>query len=392
VKVSFVVPRYGLEIRGGAEQAIRLLAEHVVSLLGWEAEVLTTCAVDPRTWADEYAAGTVELEGVQVHRFRSAAGRDPGFDKFSEQVMLNPYRAPLRDQERWIDLQGPRNPAVIDAVASTDADLVVFSPYLFYPTVHGLPKVARRSVFHPAAHDELPIRMPIFRPVFGAAGALVYYSMGERRIVEQRFPVASTPQLVLGAGVDEGDGDAEATRAALGLGDRPYLVYVARIDNGKGTFTLAEFFAAYKRRHPGPLALVLAGRVIDEPPAHPDVILPGEIDETTKWGLLRGASALVQPSAYESFSFILMEGWLAGLPALVNGRSDVLREHCERSGGGLWFDGYASFEVALDRLLADDGLRARLAAGGRRYVETHYRWPALVERYRTFLEGAAARA
>ena len=30
-----------------------------------------------------------------------------------------------------------------------------------------------------------------------------------------------------------------------------------------------------------------------------------------------------------------MEAWLEGTPAVVAAGSDVLREHCERSGGGL---------------------------------------------------------
>ena len=52
-------------------------------------------------------------------------------------------------------------------------------------------------------------------------------------------------------------------------------------------------------------------------------------------------------------------------------------------------DGYASFEVAVDRLLADDALRTALGAAGKVYVDTHYRWPALIGRYRSFLESLA---
>ena len=43
MKVAFVVPRYGEEVRGGAEGAARSLAEHVVADLGWEAEALGRC-------------------------------------------------------------------------------------------------------------------------------------------------------------------------------------------------------------------------------------------------------------------------------------------------------------------------------------------------------------
>ena len=40
-------------------------------------------------------------------------------------------------------------------------------------------------------------------------------------------------------------------------------------------------------------------------------------------------------------------------------------------------------------LLADGGLRAQLGTAGKAYVDTHYRWPTLIERYRTFLESMA---
>jgi len=392
MKVAYVVPRYGLEVVGGAELGARMLAERLVSQLGWEAEVLTTCALDTRTWADEYEPGTVDLNGVSVHRFRSEAGRDQGFERFSRRVLADPARATVADQERWIDLQGPVNLGVVEALARSDADVVVFYPYLYHPTVRGLAAAGARAVMHPAAHDEQPLRLPVMGPVFTGARGLVFQTWGERRLVEGLFPVAATRQLVLGLGIEEGPGEPVAARSALLLGDRPYLVCVGRVDDGKGTGMLARFFAAYKARRPGPLGLVLAGPVIDQPVAHPDIVLAGRVDDATKWGLLRGAVALVQPSAYEAFSLVLVEAWTAEVPVVVNARCLATREHCERSGGGLWFDGYAHFEAVLDRLVSDDQLTTTLAGRGRAYVDTHYRWPVLIERYGVFLEAVAARA
>jgi glycosyltransferase involved in cell wall biosynthesis len=80
-----------------------------------------------------------------------------------------------------------------------------------------------------------------------------------------------------------------------------------------------------------------------------------------------------------------MEAWSAGTPVVVNARCDVTREHCERSSGGLWFDDYAKLESVLERLMADHRLRAELSRQGAGYVERHYRWPVVIERYRAFL-------
>jgi len=383
-----VVPRYGADVVGGAELGARLLAEHLVALAGAEVDVFTTCARDHRTWADHYPEGTTVEAGVRVHRFRSASGRHPDFDRRSAEALANPTAADRATQERFFVLQGPVCPAALDAAEASAADRVAFYPYLYHPTVVGVPRLRRRAVLHPAAHDEAVLHLGVFDEVLTAPAGLVLHSESERRVVERRAPAAALlPQLVLGLGVDgPAPGDEAAARAALGLGERPFLVCVGRVEATKGTTLLVELFARYKERRPGPLALVLVGPPGEDaaPPAHPDVVVAGRVDEAVKWGLLRGAVALVNPSAYESFSFVVLEAWLAGTPVLVNAWCDVTREHCRRSGGGLWFGRYADFEVALDRLLAEPSLRAALAARGLVYAQ-EFSWPTVVERYCRFL-------
>jgi glycosyltransferase involved in cell wall biosynthesis len=390
--VAYVVPRYGAEVVGGAELGARLWAEHLVAAGSGPVEVFTTCALDSRTWADEYEPGTTELHGVTVHRFRSRSGRHPRFGELSDRILPAAVRASPAEGEQWIDWQGPVCPDALDAAEASTADVVVFYPYLYWPTVHGVRRLGRRAVMHPATHDEPPTALPLFQEVFAGPGGFVFQTPGERRLTERLFPAAaSLPQAVVGLGVCDGEGDAEGARAALGLGDRPYLLCLGRVDDGKGTGMLARFFAAYKQRRPGPLALVLAGPVHDRPPDHPDVLLTGPVHEEVKWGVLRGATALVSPSPLESFALVLLEAWVGGVPVLVNGACAATVDHCRRSGGGLWFDGYGTFEAAVDRLSADGWLRVQLAQAGLAYVDRLYRWPLLVERYRQFLASVAAR-
>ena len=392
MKVAFVVPRYGPQVNGGAENAARALAEHLVSGPGWEVDVFTTCAVDAMTWADELEPVTEDIGGVTVHRFRSRAGRDAAFHDYSGPLLARVADATPDEAERWIDLQGPICPDVVTAAAESDADIVAFYPYLYYPTVRGLRLVGGRGVLHAAAHDEAPIRLPVFEDVFRSAAGLVFHTYGERRLVHHLFDVAQKPQIVLGLGVDAGRGDAQQSRTELGIGDRPYLCCVGRVDDQKGCGTLWRFFLAHKERHPGPLALVLAGQVVDRPPDHPDLIVPGPIDEATKWGLMAGSVALVSPSAMESFSLVVVEAWLSGVPVLVNGRCAATVEQCVRSGGGLWYSRFAEFDVALSRLMADRRLRDGLAQRGRRFAERNFSWPVVLRRYEQFLEGVNVRA
>ena len=106
---------------------------------------------------------------------------------------------------------------------------------------------------------------------------------------------------------------------------------------------------------------------------------------------MRDALVSISPSALESFSLVVVEAWVDRVPVLVNGSCGATREHCERSGGGLWFTSFPEFEASLHRLVADAGLRAVLGTRGRDFVDTHFRWPVLVARYDTFLYSVVER-
>lgn len=395
MRVAYVLPRYGEEIVGGAEYAARIFAERLVHLTGWDVEVFTTCAVDHLTWADELPPGDSDLNGVTVHRFPCRPSRLDAEPEFVRRVFDDPAGTSMADAERWIDLQGPTSPELLDALGDAVADLAVFKPYLLHPTVRGVHRVSCPSVMHPAAHDEPALRLPVFDPVFAATGGFVHNTHEERRLVERRFRVAEHPAIVLGLGVDAPPDDELETlpRPAIdGLDDRPYLMAIGRVESGKGTVLLARYFSEYKRRHPGPLALLLVGPSRDQTPfEHPDVVLTGVVDEDTKWRAIRHATALAAPAPYESFCMAVTEAWAARVPVIVNGACPVTVGHCRRSGGGLWFDDYPSFEAVVDRLTGSEELRARLGERGRHYVDRHYRWPYLMERYRDFFREMANR-
>jgi glycosyltransferase involved in cell wall biosynthesis len=390
MKLAVVTPRYGREIAGGAETAARLLAMRVAARDGWRVTALTTCARDATTWTDDYAPGRESIDGVEVHRFPVSGPRHRDFDALTDVVIGRGRRVRSDEEEAWLLAQGPIAPGLIDAIAQSDADVIAFHPFLYHPTVAGLPLVARRSVLHSAAHDEPALRLPMYRSLFARAAGLAYWSDSERHVVERRFAVASKPAVVVGLGVDAGSGAADAARAAVGLDDTPYLLCLGRVDDGKGAHLLAELFARYRERRPAPLKLVLAGPVVHAPRTHPDIIVTGTVDEPTKWGLLRGALALASPSAFESFSIVLMESWTVGTPVLVNARCEVTTEHVARSKGGISFGTYAEFEVAVDRLVGDAALRTALGGFGRSYVEANYRWPDVIDRYTNFLAGVGA--
>jgi glycosyltransferase involved in cell wall biosynthesis len=391
VKLVFVTPRYGTEVIGGAETAARMLAERLCLRPGWEVEVLTSCALDHLTWENTEPAGTTVVNGVTVRRFPTASKRTLDYFELDGKLRVAPQAASLADSRQWVALNGPMCPGLVDAVAASDADVIACYPYLFATTVDAIAVSPAPVVLHPAAHDEPALYLSAFRRSFRDIDGLVYHTRAERDLMEDVFHVGARPQVVLGLGVDDPAGGGRPGGDVLGLGDRPYLCYLGRVDEHKGCGMLADYFAEYKERNPGDLALAFVGPVSARAPDHPDIVVTGTVSEADKWDILAGAQVMVTPSAYESFSLVVLEAWTLGVPVLVNGACAATMEHCARSGGGLWFDSYRSFEATVDRLACDARLRAALGDAGRRYTARNYLWPAIIDRYTAFLTGVVAR-
>lgn len=393
MRLTFVVPRFGEDVLGGAERFCRDLALRLAER-GHDMTVVTSCATSYSTWDNELSPGLSRDGGVTVHRLEVDRPRVTSLFNTIHDRVLEPMSCPPAPvlQEAWMRAQGPwlpELPAVLASLASR-TDVMAFFPYLYATTWLGLRAAAGRTVtiMHPCAHDEPPLHLPIFDGLLRLPDAYAFLTPEEQALFESRVgrPV---PAIVVGSGVEGPDG-----RARLPTVDdaTPFLLFLGRVDPAKGTNELYDFFVTYKDRRPGPLRLVLAGEPVVPLPPHPDVDVVGSVPESEKWDLYRRARVFVVPSYFESFSLVLAEAWLAGVPALVQRRSAVLAGQTRRSRGGLAYAGYAEFESMLDRLLADDDLRRRMGDAGRRYVLAEYQWDKVLARYETFLDEVLATA
>jgi glycosyltransferase involved in cell wall biosynthesis len=433
VKIAFVVQRYGTEVLGGSEYLCRLVAERLAPR--HQVEVLTTCARDYITWANEYPEGTDRVRGVTVRRFANARTRDlQEFNAYSDWIYSNSHGR--HEEIEWLKLQGPWSPSLIEYLQRHHGayDALIFYTYLYAPTVLGLKVDPARSVLVPTAHDEPAIRLGIFKDVFSLPAGIIYNTDAERRFVRANFHLRALAEEVVGIGVElrrghveepdgarsqEADGPVEVEvsedpeedgwyneesptfrshLAEKGATFRrrhrlhgPLLLYGGRIDAGKGCEELVEYFSSYVRDG-GEGTLVLMGVKMMPIPEEPFIRFAGQLSESERLQALEAATVVVVPSPFESLSIIALEAFASGTPVLANARSEVLVDHCRQSNAGLYYANRDEFVECLRLLLTDDRLRDGMGRNGREYVRRNYRWDIVIGKYERVLAKVRAAA
>jgi glycosyltransferase involved in cell wall biosynthesis len=388
LRVALVVQRYGLEVNGGAELLCRRVAEHLAPY--HEVHALTTCALDYVRWKNHYPAGTEELNGVTVHRFKVDRPRRAWrFRRLTRRILSG--SRPFFDQLEWMRQQGPISTPLFDHIQEQRAafDVFVFFTYLYPTSYFGLQLVPEKAALVPAAHDEPFLYLDLFRPLFHLPRFLIYSTDPERELVERTFDNTYIPAAVVGTGIDvPQDIDAARFREQYDL-PQSFVLYVGRIDNAKSCPELFDYFLRYKQGRPGDLKLVLMGKAVIPVPDHPDIVHVGFVPEADKFDGIAAASALIVPSRYESLSMVTLEAWHLEKPVLVNAACEVLRRSCLQSQGGLWYDDYSDFAAKLDRLLEQPELSRQLGRQGAAYVAEKYNWSIVERKYLEILKQVA---
>jgi glycosyltransferase involved in cell wall biosynthesis len=111
--------------------------------------------------------------------------------------------------------------------------------------------------------------------------------------------------------------------------------------------------------------------------------------------LLATADFLVCPSLHEPLGNVVIEAWSAGVPVVAtasDGPAGLIEDEVsgllvplpDQPGGGP-----RALAAAIERLIRDPGLRARLARAGRRIYEAEYTEAAVTARYRSLFDRLA---
>jgi glycosyltransferase involved in cell wall biosynthesis len=385
MKLAVVVQRYGADINGGAELHARYIAEGLARHA--DVRVLTTCARDYITWRNEMTPGRDTVNGVPVERFPVRRERDlKDFARRSTRVFTS--RHSLHDELAWLDSEGPLCPRLIERLhrSGDEFDFVLLFSARYYQAYHGARALPDRAVLVPTAEREAAIALSMFGPIFRGVRAVMYNSPEEQAMIARLTGNEDVPGVVVGVGSDvPEDVSGQRARQKFGL-DRPYLIYVGRIDANKGCAELFDYFVKYAARSEQPLDLVLIGTPVMPIPDHPRVRHLGFVSDADKFDAIAGAIALVMPSYFESLSMVALEAWALGRPVLANGRCDVLVGQSVRSNAGLYYANAAEFAAAAERLQADEPLARAIGRNGQAYYALHYAWTVVEAKYLAMFE------
>ncbi|MFN8468648.1 MAG: glycosyltransferase family 1 protein [Caldilineaceae bacterium] len=253
-------------------------------------------------------------------------------------------------------------------------------------TIHDLAFLFYPDAAMPSLHRYLNVVVP--RSV-RRADALVADSQHTARDLNEQWQVPLERITVVQGAVDHAHfrpvGDPHqlaVVRQRYGLGERPYILALSRLEPRKNFVRLIEAFAAVRAEARLPHQLVIGGRKgwlyesifarVQELGLAEDVLFPGFVAEADLPALYSGAAFFAYPSLYEGFGLPIVEAMACGAPVLTSDNSCLP----EAGGPGAIYvraEDVDSIADGIVRLATDAGLAARLAAAGREHA-AHFTW------------------
>lgn len=402
--LAIVIPWFGRDLRGGAEMHAWQIAARLAAR-GRAVEVLTTCC---KTAQDDWKVnhlpeGVVrEPEGFSIRRFRVDEKRSAILGRVGDRLggqtkaTLKPGVSPVEPEDAAAFCRDfMKSTALLDYLARNVDSYrsFVFSPYLYGPSINGVPLVPGKAWLMPCLHDEAYAYLPQVAEMFYQARGILFLSEGEFEVAVRLYGPGIVPKsVVVGGGVETADVAEVAVpaRRDFPFGSDPYLLSVGRKCPGKNTPLIVEAFRAFKAAHPdSKLKLVLAGPgAADLGGLDGQAFDLGVVTEADKVALLDGCRALLQPSENESFSRVIREAWFRAKPVVVHrdclATATTLR-HCDGGwiavGAVEWSDVFGQLDQAPRALLEAKG------AAGQRYARDMADWNRVMDRYEEVLFG-----
>jgi glycosyltransferase involved in cell wall biosynthesis len=377
---------------GGAQLVFQKLSEGFVNRYRDDVTVLTTNAMRSPSARDNelVPAGDEVVNGVLVRRFPFWTKPLPTLRR----AIMLARRAHLPVVEYLDPLRtGPLSPTMALAARRTKADVIACIGFPFMQMFYALAGSAPVILFG-ALHlhgDELPA--PIRRAI-RRADAYVAFTQVEADVVVKNGLARDRVHVVgLGADIEKfAFADGAAMRARLGFDAGPVVGFIGRQARYKGVDVLVEAMPRVWERHPDAQVLIAGSRTefgpeLDRmlaelpPELRARVVVIDNFTDDEKPQLFAACNVFVTISTDESFGIVFVEAWACGKP-VVGGRIPAV-ECVIRDG----VDGFLvpckdppALVTALDRLLSDPALRARMGEAGHLKARAENDWSVVVDR------------
>jgi glycosyltransferase involved in cell wall biosynthesis len=396
LKLAIVIPWFGRELKGGAEQLAWQLATRLAKR-GHAVEVLTTCC---RSHQDDWAANhlppgvATEPEGFVVRRFQVDPRNSAVFDRVAAKLQSIPLESlrPGVSPVDWSEADVFVNElicsrALIDHVtAQREAyESFVLLPYLYGPVIHAAMILQDRAVLQPCLHNESYAYLPHISQAFSAVKKLLFNSEGEKELALRLFgPGIWQKSCVVGSGIEQNTSSTgTANGSAQPETNGRFVLYLGRKDPGKNVPLLLQAFHRFKHVRPNSdLKLVLAGHGTVGPNGCDAIVDAGLVSESEKADLLKNCMALAQPSGNESFSRVMMEAWQYGRPVAVQASCLATATAVRHSGGG-WVaeteTDWAELFTTINRMSPVE--LNELGRKGLAYAKDVADWDRVIDRY-----------
>ena len=262
-------------------------------------------------------------------------------------------------------------------------------------TVHHLHFVEAVSLFRARARS---LATPYFarqflltqaekRTASRADGVIAVSEFTRRSLLDAGVPAGKISVVPNGVGLPGPAQDGgEGFRRMYGLGRRPYVLYVGRLDRSKGLEYLISAFEGVRRSSPDAV-LVLAGRgsggyvpALRRRARKEWTLFTGFLDRGLLWSAYAGSSVVVLPSVMEGSGISLLEGMASGRPCVatrVGGVPEVVEDG--RTGLLVGPGDPEGLAAAIARVLGVLDSRT-MCQEGRRRVTERFTLPAMAQR------------
>lgn len=388
-KLGFVIPWYAKDIPGGAEMALRGLAEHLAAS-NVDLEILATCVEKfGSDWnVNYYSEGIERVNGINVRRFKVKKRNAEKFHQVNYKFMNH---IPVSLKEENIFLREMVNSTDLYEYIEKHKDeyeLFVFIPYMFGTTYYGCEKCFNKAVLIPCFHDEAYAYMEHFKERFSKVKGMIFHARPEYELAVRIYDLSEVETAVLGTGIyTDIKYNADDFRKKYNINE-PFIIYAGRKEAGKNVDLLIKYFDLYKKRNVSNLKLVIIGGGDISIPNSiiNDIYDLGYIPIQDKYDAYAAAEFLCNPSKFESFSLIIMESWLCHRPVLVFGECEVTKSFVSECNGGLYFNNYFEFEACLNYMQEHKEIAMQMGENGNHYVVKNFSWDVIVERYLAFFE------